>query len=52
MDTTLIMNTAVTSQSFSITKQEQQALWDREFIRFMNRSKEELVKLIIGERPI
>lgn len=38
-------------RSFSITREERQALWRREYERLMARPKEELVKLIIGEMP-
>ena len=48
----IVTNSMTENQSFSITLQEQQALWDREFIRLNSSySKEELIKLLIGERP-
>ena len=38
-------------QSFSITYEERQSLWDREFKKYMEYPKEELVKMLIGRRP-
>lgn len=38
-------------QSFSITHEERQSLWDREFKKYMEYPKEELVKMLIGRRP-
>ena len=37
--------------SFSITREEQQALYDRRFKSLMEISKEDLIKIILGERP-
>ena len=39
--------------AFSITEKEQQALWDREFDKYMDMPKRELIiNYILGERPI
>lgn len=38
-------------QTFSITYEERQSLWDREFKKYMEYPKEELVKMLIGRRP-
>lgn len=40
------------NESFSITLEKRQELYDREFDNLMEKSKEELVELIIGRRPI
>ena len=40
------------AQSFSITIDDRKRLYDKEFNELMQMSNEELVKLIIGERPI
>lgn len=38
--------------SYSITLAERQSLYDKEYHELMDQPKEELVKMIIGERPV
>lgn len=39
------------SHLYTITREQQMDLYDREYERLYNLSKDELVKIIIGDRP-
>ena len=39
-------------KAFTITREERQALYDREFNKLMQTPKEDLVRMLIGYKPI